>query len=416
MRGRGVRVHWPTLFTSCALLFVQAAFAGPAIMSGVLDGTEEQMINLVPDCNEDDKIHAVAGPLRVSQAGDYQYGDVSINYGQDVSMSLYRDNFNPDEPADNFIAGYDDEGLFAMQTGTDYFAVVQPLCDNEAGAWGVTLWGPGEVSGDDAVQAPQHWFGEFDGSEPRANTGPEDCPDTYFQASAPVRVDETGTYYFSDVAGWYDIALQLAVYRGSFDPDRPGRNRVASVSFPAEFELEASQDYLFVTQPACDVVTGNWFYVLAPPAPFEITPGLNGSWYNQATAGQGFFIDVLPEAGIVFYAEFAWDTSLPPPDSMAVIGDPGNRWFVGTAPYSKGDNSLDFTAYYTRGGLYNDPATVTETESGTVHLEFDDCEGGVRSWNLSGGVQGQAPFTRIANDNAALCRAQYQVPWIISHP
>ena len=54
--------------------------------------------------------------------------------------------------------------------------------------------------------------------------------------------------------------------------------------------------------------------------PFTITPGVNDAWFNADTAGQGFFIIVFPEVGIVFLAWFTYDTELPPGDVAAILG------------------------------------------------------------------------------------------------
>jgi hypothetical protein len=186
------------------------------------------------------------------------------------------------------------------------------------------------------------------------------------------------------------------------------------VAFPAEIYLESGKNYYFVTQPACDPDTGDWFYVLAPPAPFEISPGLNGTWLNWETQGQGFLMEVLPETGIIFYAEFTWDTSLPDENATSVVGDPGNRWITAQGPYVKGSSSVELPIYVSSGGIYNDPAPVTPVQAGTVTLDFENgCSGGTRTFNFTNGPQGSVPFERLTDDNLKLCTDQTKGPGVI---
>lgn len=391
--------------------------ADPAILSGKFLGNEMTSNSYLTHCTGFDKIYQAVGPIQVETAGVYEFRDASINWDVDVQVSVYQGGFDPQNPNSGRVSTYDDDGNYNLQAGTDYTVVVQPLCENLPGVWAITFWGPGDLSGEGVVPSPAHWFGTFDGSEPLTDTTPVDyCSPSYYEQNGPLQVPASGTYYFSPLwTGSGQFGLQFAVYENSFDAANPSVNRIASVAFPAQIELEAGQDYIFVTQPVCEPDTGDWLYVLAPPAQFEITPGLNGAWFNGDTPGQGFLIDVLPDAGIVFYAEFAWDTSLPPVDATSVIGNAGNRWLTAQGGYSPGDQSITMPAYFASGGLYNDPAEVMNVESGTITLDFSDgCEGGMRSYEFAGGATGQTPFARLANDNLDLCIQQYEGPGVIT--
>ncbi len=66
----------------------------------------------------------------------------------------------------------------------------------------------------------------------------------------------------------------------------------------------------------------------APAATLKINAGLSDAWYAPATAGQGFFIIVWPQSGLLFLSWFTYDTERPPADVSAMVGDPGHRWLA----------------------------------------------------------------------------------------
>ena len=138
------------------------------------------------------------------------------------------------------------------------------------------------------------------------------------------------------------------------------------------------------------------------PVPFQINPGLNGSWFNPATSGQGFFIDVLPNTPLVFLSWFTYDTSQPPDDATAVVGHPGHRWLTAQGPYADDQAELGITL--TTGGLFDDPAAVENSSEGSITLRFQDCSNGSIEFTLdSSGLMNNIPITRISQDNVEFC-------------
>ncbi len=74
----------------------------------------------------------------------------------------------------------------------------------------------------------------------------------------------------------------LQIFTAPFNPSNPTANRIFKEDDYGSVELEAGQDYYFVTQPLDVATEGEFFYVFAPPAPFDITYAMSGSWYYPA--------------------------------------------------------------------------------------------------------------------------------------
>jgi hypothetical protein len=141
---------------------------------------------------------------------------------------------------------------------------------------------------------------------------------------------------------------------------------------------------------------------------FVMNAGLNDAWYDPVTDGQGFFVTVFPDMGIVSLAWFTYDTELPPEDAPSNLGDSGNRWITGAAKYDGALAVMDIVL--TSGGLFDKPKTVTRTDptgsDGTLTLIFDDCKSGRVIYDIpSIDRQGSVPIMRVAGDNIALCEA-----------
>lgn len=403
-------------------LLVGTLAADPAIMSGKFDRNTPKIQDLQgigQRCNSDPKFYDVIGPVQVSVSGEYIYQDASINYGYDVTASIHSPSFDPANPTANRIEGWDDHGHMDLTAGTDYYIVVQTYCENRPGAWAITVYeGPGTLTGDTAFSPPSHWYGTFTGAEPLAKTNTLDfCEDAYYVVSDTVQVDVTGTHWFADVTSYdYGFITQIAVYEGSFNAANPATNRVDWVAGGGPIDLEAGVDYVIVTQSFCEPTVGSWLWVLAPPAPFEINPGLNGAYVNPDTPGQGFLLDVLPGFGLFFYAEFTYDTQQPNGmGNQGQIGAPGNRWYTAQGLYSLGDDSVEIPIYTSSGGLFNDSTMVNTEATGTLKLDFTDgCNGGMRTYSFDSGVSGENPFVRLAPDNLELCEQQYEGPGVIT--
>ncbi len=144
------------------------------------------------------------------------------------------------------------------------------------------------------------------------------------------------------------------------------------------------------------------------PGNFVMNAGLNDAWYNPITSGQGFFVTVFPDLGVVSLAWFTYDTELPPVDATANLGWPGHRWLtaVGTIEGDTASMNIEIAS----GGLFDAASEIQRTDppgsDGTITLTFSDCGSGLVEYNIpSINQQGTVPIQRVAGDNIALCEA-----------
>jgi len=190
-------------------------------------------------------------------------------------------------------------------------------------------------------------------------------------------------------------------------------------TFATELEEGSAYSVTVSTQPTdqtCSVANGSGTIAAAnvtnvlvtcedtPPPGFQINAGLNDAWYNPLTDGQGFFVTVYPDAGLVFLSWFTYDTTLPPEDATANLGDPGHRWLTAIGTIS--GNQVVMNVTFTSNGIFDTPTEVVNASEGqgTIILTFNDCLSGVVEYDISSIEQtGTVPIERIVNDNVALC-------------
>ena len=168
-----------------------------------------------------------------------------------------------------------------------------------------------------------------------------------------------------------------------------------------------------------DIAKHHLVTVNAVDGGIPFNPGLNGSWANFDTLGQGFFIDVLPDIPLIFLAWFTWETDQAAPAQFqsiqqssgsklqAVVGDDNHRWMTAQGGFSGSTATLDVTL--TTGGLFDNPQAVANSEQGsqgTIKIIFNDCSNGIVRYDFSAaGLSGEVPIRRLADDNAGICEA-----------
>jgi len=133
-----------------------------------------------------------------------------------------------------------------------------------------------------------------------------------------------------------------------------------------------------------------------------LNAGLNDAWFNPETDGQGFFITVFPDLGVVVLAWFSYDTLLPPEDAPANLGDAGQRWLLAVGEFD-GNNAL-LEIEVASGGAFDTSTDISRELDGTIFLNFESCDKGTVEYDIvSIGQKGTVPIERVAKDNIALC-------------
>jgi hypothetical protein len=387
-----------------------ALWAANTVLSGIFDGSETRIAALPGTCPGAGSLgYRAVSNVQVTASGSYSVVDAFNNFGVDVTALLYSGNFNPNAPQSNLLtpAGIDEWEEVSLSSGTNYVVVVQHWCENREGAWAVTFAGPGSVNSSVAVTVPDLTEGSFSAADPMADTA---CGDSQYQQFGPVEVARSGLYYYTDISIYHAVDMCLQVFTAPFNPASPNANRIAAMDDLGAVELEAGEDYYLVVQPLDEPDTGEFFFVLAPPAPFRITHAMAGGWFEPATAGQGFVMDVFDNANSMFLAWFTYDLERPGSAAEAMIGDPGHRWLTAQGPFSGDTAELDI--YWTSGMIF-DSATppFSQEQDGSMTVEFFDCQSGRVTYDLgSAGVQGQVPIQRLADDAVELCQSLYAGP------
>lgn len=132
-------------------------------------------------------------------------------------------------------------------------------------------------------------------------------------------------------------------------------------------------DFIVASPPAntVDLYAGNGAVLPDPPA-FDIVAGLGGAWFEPATDGQGFFLEVNPVAGII---AGGWYTF-----ASLAGGSDAQRWFTVLGSYTGDSAQLD--VFLTRGGAFDAGPAPRTDQVGSVVLRFENCTQATASYAL----------------------------------
>jgi len=123
--------------------------------------------------------------------------------------------------------------------------------------------------------------------------------------------------------------------------------------------------------------------------------GLSGVWYEPATSGQGFGIEVYPDlvASGTGYAQLAWFTF----ESGTAGGADKQRWYTAGGSVVSGGTSASLAIYQNTGGNFNAAPVTTAQQVGTAALAFSACDTAQFTYSFSDGSgrSGVIPLTRI---------------------
>ncbi len=409
-------------FTGMALAMLLAApgavLAANTVLSDRFDGSESRTDPLPGSCGGSrDLAYQDVGTFQVSDDGDYLVADVFNLTGVDITALIYDGAFDPNNPGNNLVtpSGVDDFEFVNLVGGATYRLVVQQWCENNEGAWAVSFSGPGVVDAEVVRAIPDMTQGEFTGSEPTADTSCNNGPTPYIE-TGPMQVAASGTYYYTDISIEFDIDVCLLVYTAPFDPANPDSNLIGLLDDIETVDLLSGEDYYFVAQPVFqEAPTGEFFYVLAPPAPFRVNKALAGAWYNPQTNGQGMFVDVYENANLVFVGWYTFDLNRPV-DGTAELGEPGHRWLTALGPIEESQSGAALNVFLARGGAFDatsPPIEDPQTNVGSMMLEFTDCMTATADYTLTDPqVSGTIPLQPLTADHVELCESFTEAPGI----
>jgi hypothetical protein len=133
------------------------------------------------------------------------------------------------------------------------------------------------------------------------------------------------------------------------------------------------------------------------PHPTNPDFALSGNWYDPATSGQGFTVEVNPISGALFAA---WYTYAP---MGAAAGATGQRWYTaeGIAAFLPGERSIPVTLFETTGGIFDMPTQPGQltVAAGTGTLTFQSCTAATFNYHFtagsSNGMTGTVNLSRI---------------------
>ena len=143
--------------------------------------------------------------------------------------------------------------------------------------------------------------------------------------------------------------------------------------------------------------SGQSVSVSAPGGPDLDQHGLTGSWFKQATNGQGIEVEVFPDMsgpgqGFIQVSWFTYDG--------VVGGADHQRWYTASGPVTSGQSSASLTIYQNVGGNFAAPPVTPAQPVGTATLSFDSCTSGQLSYSFTDGTNrtGVIPLTRITQN------------------
>jgi len=116
--------------------------------------------------------------------------------------------------------------------------------------------------------------------------------------------------------------------------------------------------------------------------------GMTGSWFESATTGQGFLIDVKRDIDLFFAAWFTYDNE--------VQGE--RRWL--TLQGSLGEDAeISVPILNTTGGVFDSNLPTTTEQVGEFTIRFTSCTSAEARYAFSDGLQsGELSLTRISPD------------------
>jgi glucose/arabinose dehydrogenase len=127
----------------------------------------------------------------------------------------------------------------------------------------------------------------------------------------------------------------------------------------------------------------------------NINAGMDGSWFDSNTPGQGFFIDVhtdQDDGSTIFVSWFTYGNTTAS----------GQRWLTALGGFTGSGADLD--VFETTGGSFDDPQDPSTTKVGTMSIDFSDCSNAILSYSLPADpAAGDVVITRVISGGQTFC-------------
>ena len=127
----------------------------------------------------------------------------------------------------------------------------------------------------------------------------------------------------------------------------------------------------------------------------DINAGMDGTWVNNDTLGQGFLIDAHPNedgGNFIFVAWFTYG------DDTAS----GQRWLTAQGDFTGSTAAIN--VWETTGGSFDDAQAVDVGKVGTMNLDFTDCSTAQLSYSLTNEeLANDMAISRLIPGGQALC-------------
>ena len=214
-------------------------------------------------------------------------------------------------------------------------------------------------------------------------------------SGAPVGV-YTLTLQFSGTASSIKVMFAGKITKGAqtyYVPIWPCATNFASVpAIPIPIPVATLPALIasLISVPGC---IGKNYDFSGPPAGIELNQhGLTGSWYEPATDGQGFQVEMFPSLGATQVSWFTFDT--------VAGGADRQRWYTLSGSVVTGVPTASLKIYRNVGGNFNAPPATSGVEVGTATLSFDSCSSGLLTYAFTDGSgrTGSIPLTRITQN------------------
>ncbi len=120
---------------------------------------------------------------------------------------------------------------------------------------------------------------------------------------------------------------------------------------------------------------------------------LAGTWYNEATDGQGLLIDYSPSTGNLLAAWFGFADSLE-------LGPAGLRWYTLVGSTTRTNGSIELGIYRNQGGEFASAPITNAVRVGSASLRLNSCQQAVLAYAFDtaelGGAHGEIGLQRLA--------------------